>query len=105
MADYFFRDDLEADKQRAADAAANGAAPTLAAPTTAAAPPPAAPPAPDYAAIGKAAAAPAPAAPAAAAAKPDYFADFRSALDSQDPFKQQTQKAISDTLANPTAGF
>lgn len=96
---YYFRDDLEAEKQRKADAAAVAGPVTLAAPTA-----PVAPAAPAQAQtfgnLAKAAQAVKP-----AEEKPDYFADFRASLDAQDPFKQQAQKAVTDTLANPTAGF
>lgn len=100
MAEYYFRDDMEAEKERQA-----AAGPTTLAPVAPTATPtaPVAPKAPDFAALGKAAAGPV--APKAPAAKPDYFADFRASLDAQNPFKQQLQGAVSQTLQNPTAAF
>ena len=95
---YYFRDDLEAEKQRKAEGlnAPATLAPPANAPTTQAAP------AQDntFGNLAKAANAVKP-----PEQKPDYFADFRSALDAQDPFKQQAQKAVSETFANPTAAF
>ena len=94
---YYFREDLEAEKDRQAEIApATLAAP---APTSAPSPVPAAPKAgPNpFQALG--------AAMPKAAPKPDYFADFRASLEAQNPFKQQAQQAVSQTLQNPTAGF
>jgi hypothetical protein len=95
---YYFRDDLEADKQRKADGFAPTA--TLAPPVASTPAPTAAPQDNTFGDLAKAANAVKP-----PDQKPDYFADFRSALDSQDPFKQQAQKSISDTFANPTAAY
>jgi hypothetical protein len=99
MADpnYYFRDDVEAEKDR--QAAAGPA--TLAPPPAAPAPvqPPTAPKAPDLSALGAAAVAPKP------AVKPDYFADFRASLEAQNPFKQQIQAGVQEALQNPTAAF
>lgn len=101
MADYFFRDDIEAEKDRQAKATENTL--TLTAPTPAQAAPKAvtAPaPAPGnspYAAIGQAAS------QAKPAAQQNPFDAFRSALDAQDPFKARVKQGVSDTLANPAA--
>lgn len=101
MADYLFRDDIEADKQRKADAeAANGVATLAASAPVAPAQPVALNP---YGDLAKAAQAikPAP----TNGEKPDYFADFRASLDSQDPFKQKLAQNVNKTLDNPYAGF
>jgi hypothetical protein len=89
---YVFRDDLEADKQRAADAQVM----TLGAPQPAAPAMPAAPqPTPQ----------PAPTAPAAAAPSQaeNPFEAFSKALEAQNPFKQQVKQNVQQTLANPGA--
>jgi hypothetical protein len=85
---YVFRDDLEADKQRAADAAQANPIQTLAAPTPAPAPTAPAPMAPQ----------PSPAAPS----QPENpFEAFSKALEAQNPFKQQIKQSVQQTLANP----
>ncbi len=98
MADsnYYFREDVEAEKDRQAAAGPVTLAPPPAAPAAPQAP--AAPKSLDLAALGSAAV-------AKPAAKPDYFADFRASLEAQNPFKQQLQGAVQDTLKNPTAAF
>lgn len=108
---YYFREDVEAEKDRQAELNRQA---TLA--------PPSLDPAKQqadfsaqlarnqtaqtgaFADLGKAMAATA-AAPKAPAAKPDYFADFRASLEAQNPFKQQLQGAVTETLKNPTAAF
>jgi hypothetical protein len=97
---YYFREDVEAEKDRQAQ---TGPA-TLAPPPAPGAPQPTAAPAGNaFADLGKVMATTA--APKPAAAKPDYFADFRASLEAQDPFRQQLQGAVTDTLKNPTAAF
>lgn len=97
---FFFRDDMEAEKQRKADGF-----PTATVNPTVTAPPPAqnlAPPPQDNAFKNLATTANS---IKPATEKPDYFADFRATLDAQDPFKQQAKNAISETFKNPTAAF
>lgn len=130
MSSYFFRDDLQAEKDRLAGAqpgaGASGDNGTSTPSSSATGAPPAAPASsPDSAAIdaaGKAATeafsqptpvttaaqpttpAPAPT-PTDSNAPPDYFADFRSSLDAQDPVKAQLQQAADAGLNSKGESF
>ncbi len=91
---YVFREDLEADKQRAADAAQTNPIATLGAPQA-----PTLPAAPQAAPQP----APMPSAPAAPSQAENPFQAFSKALEAQNPFKQQVKQNVQQTLANPGA--
>jgi hypothetical protein len=98
MADYYFRDDLQAEKDRLAKAQGTTLSPAPTPQQVQTTATPAAAPAGGngvYTAIGQ----------AAGQAKPaeNPFDSFRTALDAQDPFKAQIKQGVTDTLANPAA--
>lgn len=104
---YVFRDDLAADKANQQDLAMQGMAPPPAptldpnqsqAPAVSA---PANPQANAFSGLAKTMQATAPKPPAAPAQDQNPFAQFSAALEAQNPFKNQLQQGVSQTLSNP----